>query len=69
MRKSDFNKSLERLEEIVKILEGGDCPLEKSIELFEEGVELTKHCNKVLEKARQKIITLSEAESENNNDE
>lgn len=69
MKKNDFNQKLARLEEIVKILEGGDCSLEKSIELFEEGVELTKHCNKILEKARQKIITLSEAESENSDDE
>lgn len=64
MKKADFNQSLARLEEIVKILERGDCPLEQSIELFEEGVKLSKHCNKTLENARQRILTLSEIESE-----
>ena len=44
-----FESMLDRLEEIVEILESGENPLEKSLELFEEGVGLVKLCNKKLE--------------------
>ena len=36
-----FESSLESLEEIVQQLEGGDLPLEKSLELFEQGIKLS----------------------------
>lgn len=44
-----FESALDRLEEIVDLLESGENPLEKSLELFEEGVGLVKLCNKKLE--------------------
>lgn len=44
-----FESALDRLEEIVDLLESGENPLEKSLELFEEGVSLVKLCNKKLE--------------------
>ena len=44
-----FESALDRLEEIVELLESGENPLEKSLELFEEGVGLVKLCNKKLE--------------------
>lgn len=44
-----FEDALVRLEEIVDLLESGENPLEKSLELFEEGVGLVKLCNKKLE--------------------
>ncbi len=59
-----FEEALERLEEIVTQLESGDCPLEESMKLYEEGVALSGLCNKKLEKARQKIVTLQQAEEE-----
>ena len=59
-----FEEALERLEEIVTQLESGDCPLEESKKLYEEGVALSGLCNKNLEKARQKIVTLQQAEEE-----
>ena len=59
-----FEEALERLEEIVAQLESGDCPLEDSMKLYEEGVALSGLCNKKLEKARQKIVTLQQAEEE-----
>lgn len=58
-----FEASLARLEEIVQILEKGESSLEDSMKLFEEGTKLSKECGKKLETARQKIITLQEAES------
>ena len=59
-----FEEALERLDEIVTQLESGDCPLEESMKLYEEGVALSGLCNKKLEKARQKIVTLQQAEEE-----
>lgn len=57
--KLTFEESLKRLEEIVHTLENGDTPLEQSINLFEEGVKLSGHCNKLLETAEQKVIVLT----------
>ncbi len=53
-----YEKSLQRLEEIVKLLEEGGQPLEKTIELFTEGTELISACGKYLDEAEQKITTL-----------
>ncbi len=64
----NFEKSLDELEKIVARLESGDISLDDSIKLFERGMELTNECRKTLENARQKIITLTEAETEKEND-
>ena len=50
--------AFKRLEEIVQHLESGEESLEKSLELFEEGVHLTQACRQTLERAEQKIKTL-----------
>ncbi len=55
----NFEKSLTRLEEIVQALEQGDLALDKSLELFKEGVELSKFCSQkltVAQKDVQKIV-------------
>lgn len=67
-KETDFEKSLDELEKIVARLESGDVSLDDSIKLFERGMELTNKCRKTLENARQKIITLTEAETEKEND-
>ena len=53
-----YEKSLLRLEEIVKILEEGGQPLEKTIELFSEGTALVSACGKYLDEAEQKVSKL-----------
>ena len=53
-----FEKALERLEEIVDLLESGEYPLEKSLTIFEEGVGLVKECNKKLEKIENSVKIL-----------
>ena len=50
-KNKDFESSLKKLEEIVTELEGGDLPLEKSIKAFEDGIKLTRHCQKLLTEA------------------
>lgn len=53
-----FEASLEALERIVKQLEGGDLPLEKSLELFEQGIRLSRECQERLAQAERKIEVL-----------
>ena len=53
-----FEQSLQRLEEIVKLLERGDAPLAESLTLFEEGAGLVKSCGKLLDEAEQKVVQL-----------
>ncbi len=53
-----FEASLEALEEIVQSLEGGDLPLEKSLELFEEGIRLSRQCQERLSQAERRIEVL-----------
>lgn len=53
-----FEASLEALEEIVQQLEGGDLPLEKSLELFEQGIKLSRQCQERLSQAERRIEVL-----------
>lgn len=54
----DFEKSMERLKEIIEILEKGNTGLEKSLELYNEAVELSVNCKKELENAKTKITSM-----------
>lgn len=53
-----FESSLDELEQVVKQLEAGDLPLEKSLELFERGVNLSDTCRKQLEEAETRVEIL-----------
>ncbi len=53
-----FEAGLERLEQIVKELEQGDLSLERSLELFEEGMKLSGVCRRQLEEAENKVEIL-----------
>ena len=53
-----FEASLEALEAIVHQLEGGDLPLEKSLELFEDGIRLSRQCQERLNQAERRIEVL-----------
>ena len=56
--KITFEQALSRLEEIVRAMESGTAPLDKSLSLFEEGVGLVKFCTKELDAAEQKVKIL-----------
>jgi exodeoxyribonuclease VII small subunit len=58
MAEKKFEKALERLEGIVDSLEKGDLPLEDSLKIFEEGMELVNFCSRKLEEAEQKVTLL-----------
>ena len=55
---NSFEDKLKRLEAITNQLENNGPGLEQSIELFEEGVKLSKECISILEKAELKISSL-----------
>lgn len=55
-----FEDSLQGLEEIVEQLEQGDISLEESLKSFEQGVKLTRVCQKSLQEAEQKVQILLE---------
>lgn len=54
-----FEECLQRLEKIVHELEKGEIPLEKSLTLFEEGMQLSTACRKELEQAEGKVEILT----------
>lgn len=58
--KMTYEQAMARLEEIVTKLDDGSLPLDESIKLFEESTKLASFCNTSLEKAKLKIIELSE---------
>ena len=57
-KKGDFEKSLTRLEEVVKRLESADLSLDEAMRLFEEGVTLSRECQKQLEEAEGRVEIL-----------
>ncbi len=53
-----FEDAMKKLEGIVRKLEEGNDSLEKSLDLFEEGVKLTRYCNEKLDEAEKKLEVL-----------
>ena len=56
--KLSFEESMENLESIVNELEKGDLPLDEMMNKFKKGMELSKHCNSLLEEAEKSITIL-----------
>ena len=52
---ASFEMNMQRLEQIVRILERGDAPLEDSMKLFQEGTELVRGCSKLLDEAQLQV--------------
>ncbi len=59
-----FEQSMIRLEAIVDKLERGECDLDQSLKLFEEGAGLAARCEKMLDEAEQKVTILLESGKE-----
>lgn len=68
MSKKEENKSfeelMEKLENIVQELEKGDLNLDDSVAKFEEGMKISKECNKILENSEKRISILLENDGE-----
>jgi exodeoxyribonuclease VII small subunit len=59
--KNSLEHSLKRLEEIVESLEGGEVPLDDAMNLYEEGIRISKECAEKLKFAELKIKKLSKS--------
>ena len=57
---TDFEKSLQQLEDIVSKMEQGQLSLEQSLNAFEEGVKLTRSCQESLRSAEQRVTQLTQ---------
>jgi exodeoxyribonuclease VII small subunit len=58
MNDLNFEDALQRLERTVELLEQGDLPLEKALEVFEDGIKTARVCTRKLEEAEQKVEVL-----------
>jgi exodeoxyribonuclease VII small subunit len=54
-----FEKAIQRLEKIVDDLEKGELDIDKSLEMFEEGIKMSRICSKKLNEAEAKIEKLT----------
>lgn len=61
----NFEEMIENLEQIAKALESGNLSLDESVKKFEEGMEISKECSKILEDAEKRITILTK-DSEGN---
>nr|WP_318000394.1 exodeoxyribonuclease VII small subunit [uncultured Faecalibacillus sp.] len=55
MENMTFEQAIKRLEEIVNLLENNQTSLDESVELFQEGVQLSQYCSKKLGKVENKV--------------
>lgn len=62
-QKQNFEKSMLRLEEIVRSLENGSADLDSALALYEEGIGLVRACGGMLDEAEKKIKILQKDES------
>lgn len=58
VKKQSFEESIGQLEAIVAQLEKGECGLDQSLKLFEEGAKLAGRCEELLDQAEQKVNLL-----------
>ena len=61
---ANFETKMQELEDVVALLEKGDMNLDESLKKFEEGMKISKECNKMLEDAEKKITILLEQDGE-----
>lgn len=57
-KKQSFADAIGKLEEIVRLLEKGDVPLEDAITLYKEGMELSHFCHEKLQSAESQLISI-----------
>jgi exodeoxyribonuclease VII small subunit len=59
VEKLTFEQSIVQLKAIVEMIEAGQIPLQDSIEQYEKGMALIKHCRKILQQAEKRIEKIS----------
>lgn len=61
----NFEEAIRELEAIVDMLERGDLPLEKALDAFQQGIQLSRYCSGVLDDVEKKISLLIEDDKGN----
>ena len=61
-KKPSFEEALKQLESLAELIERGQIGLEESIQKYEEGMSLVKHCREVLARAEHRLQQLQERE-------
>ncbi|MCY7333216.1 MAG: exodeoxyribonuclease VII small subunit [Pseudanabaena sp. CAN_BIN31] len=56
-----FEEQMQRLEEIVEIIDDGEASLDEMLTLYEEGMKRSQYCREYLEKAEQKVTLIQNA--------
>lgn len=69
MENLSFEEAIKELEEVVSELEAPNLTLDESVKKFEKGMELSKHCNELLDKAEKNITILIEQSNGSINEE
>lgn len=69
IEKLTFEQSIQALTEIVDKIETGQVPLQESLQQYEKGMALIKHCRGILLNAEKRIEEIAEAEQESGEDE
>ncbi|AKL95302.1 exodeoxyribonuclease VII small subunit [Clostridium aceticum] len=64
MKKTSYEKSIKRLEEVVQQLENKELSLEDSLKLFQEGIDLYRNCNTKLNEIEEKVMIILEENGE-----
>lgn len=64
-KKQSFADAMGKLEEIVRLLEKGDVPLEDAIELYKKGMELSQFCHEKLQNAESQLISIVNEKGDN----
>ena len=62
MSKLSFEQAIKALTEVVDKIESGDTPLQSSLEQYEQGMALIKHCRGILQTAEKKIEKIATEE-------
>lgn len=62
--KLNFEDSIKRLKEIVEQIEQGEIPLQDSLEQYEQGMALIKHCRGILQQAEKRIEKISKVDQD-----
>ena len=64
-RPNEFEKAFQNLEKIVQRLESEELPLDESLQLFEDGIRLSRFCHQRLEEVEKKIeLILADAKGQ-----
>jgi len=61
MEQMTYDQATRRLEEIVKKIENENTPIEESLQLYKEGIELTQYCTNKLKEIEKEIIIIQES--------